>query len=306
MTSASAGAWSGSCAKLEEEQLRLTIDEAPIGMALVALDGPFVHVNRALSEIVGYPPEELVRLTSPDITHPNDVEEDVALAGQLARGEIPPMHGRETVNIPKDGSVVDIQLSVSIVRGQHGAPSYYIAQVEDVTQRKRAEAALKESEQRLTWHWKRRRWASGTRIYHQHHRALEKARRDIRIFSPGRRLEPRHSIESRRSRRPRPRQETLRSGLRLRCLRDAVPALRKDGSIHWISSQGRVYRNTQGVPIRMLGTIMDITERKGAEEALRRSEAQFRGLIRTYRTACSSTRAGGSRTQIGARGLARL
>jgi PAS domain S-box-containing protein len=69
-----------------EERFRLTIDEAPIGIALVALDGRFVRVNRALCEIVGYSSGELTELTFQAITHPDDRDTDRAAAGQLVRG----------------------------------------------------------------------------------------------------------------------------------------------------------------------------------------------------------------------------
>ena len=72
-----------------EERFRLTMDEAPIGMALVSLDGRFVRVNRAFCEVVGYEPAELTKLTFQEITHPEDIDADLALAGQLARAEIP-------------------------------------------------------------------------------------------------------------------------------------------------------------------------------------------------------------------------
>ena len=57
-----------------EERFRLTIDDAPIGMALVALDGHFVRVNRVLCEITGYAADELTKLKFQDITHPDDVD----------------------------------------------------------------------------------------------------------------------------------------------------------------------------------------------------------------------------------------
>ena len=132
-----------------EERFRLTVDEAPIGMALVALDGHFVRVNRALCEIVGYSSDELTGLMFQDITHPDDLDADLVLAGQLARGEIPRYQlGKRYIR--KDGTIVDILLSASILRSREGAPLYYIAQIEDITERKRAQAALKDSEQRLT------------------------------------------------------------------------------------------------------------------------------------------------------------
>src|SRR5580765_5971716 len=124
-----------------EERFRLAIDEAPIGMALVGLDGRFVRVNRALCEIVGYSSAELTGLTFQAITHPDDVDTDRAAAGQLARGDIPRYQlGKRYIR--KDGTIVDVQLSVSILRTRQGAPLYYIVQIEDITERKRAGAAL--------------------------------------------------------------------------------------------------------------------------------------------------------------------
>ena len=132
-----------------EERFRLTIDEAPIGMALVALDGRWVRVNRALSEITGYSPDELTKLTFQDITHPDDLETDLELTQRLFRGEIPRYH-LEKRYIRKDGSIVDIMLNASVLRGHDGAPRYGIAQIEDITERKRAETALRLSEAKFS------------------------------------------------------------------------------------------------------------------------------------------------------------
>src|SRR5262249_47403521 len=70
-----------------EERFRLTVDESPIGMALGALDGRFVRVNRVLCEITGYDADELTKLRFQDITLPEDIDADVTLARRLARGE---------------------------------------------------------------------------------------------------------------------------------------------------------------------------------------------------------------------------
>jgi PAS domain S-box-containing protein len=132
-----------------EERFRLTIDEAPIGMALVALDGRFVRVNRVLSEITGYSATELARLRFQDITHPDEIDTDVALASQLARGEIP-RYQLEKRYIRKDGSTVHVMLSRAVLRGPDGAPHYYITQMEDISERKRAEHALRLSEAKFS------------------------------------------------------------------------------------------------------------------------------------------------------------
>jgi PAS domain S-box-containing protein len=128
-----------------EERFRLAIDEAPIGMALIALDGRFIRVNRALCEIVGYSAEELTGLTFHDITHADDLHVDLALAGQLHRGEIP-RYQLEKRYFRKDGTIVQVMLSRSILRDRSGEPICYIAQVEDITARKRLEEELRVSE----------------------------------------------------------------------------------------------------------------------------------------------------------------
>ena len=127
-----------------EERFRLTMDEAPIGMALVSLDGRFVRVNRAFCEVVGYEPAELTKLTFREITHPEDIDTDVALAGQLARAEIPRCQVEKRY-VRKDGTVVDIMLSSSLLRDRGGAPLYYISQIEDITERKSVEKELRDA-----------------------------------------------------------------------------------------------------------------------------------------------------------------
>jgi PAS domain S-box-containing protein len=132
-----------------EERFRLTVDEAPIGMAMVALDGRFVRVNRVLSEITGYAPDELMQRTFADITHPDDVDIDVTVSQRLAHGEVPRYH-REKRYIRKDGATVDVLLHVSTLRGPDGVPLYFISQMEDITERKRAEVALRLSEAKFS------------------------------------------------------------------------------------------------------------------------------------------------------------
>jgi PAS domain S-box-containing protein len=132
-----------------EERFRLTIDEAPIGIALLALDGRFVRVNQALCEITGYSVDELNRLSFQDLTHPDDLDKDVALAHRLASGDVP-RYQLEKRYIRKNGSIVDVMLSVAVLRASDGAARYFIAQVEDITVRKRANDALRLSEAKFS------------------------------------------------------------------------------------------------------------------------------------------------------------
>lgn len=122
-----------------EERFRLAFEEAPIGMALVGLDGSFVRVNQALCEIVGYGADELTGRTFQEITYPADLDIDLDLANRLYRGEIP-RYQLEKRYVRKDGAIVNVMLSGSMVRDPAGEPLQYIAQIEDITERKRIEA----------------------------------------------------------------------------------------------------------------------------------------------------------------------
>src|SRR5581483_3059730 len=96
--------------------------------------------------------------------HPDDLDDDLALASQLTRGEIPRYHlGKRYIR--KDGTLVDIMLSGSILRSHDGEPLYYIAQMEDITEYKRAEEALEKSEREfreLAESMPQIVWATGT------------------------------------------------------------------------------------------------------------------------------------------------
>ena len=129
--------------RASEERFRATFEQAAVGMAHVGLSGEWLRVNRKLCEIVGYEEGELLGLSFQDITHPDDLEADVSQVEALLRGEIE-TYSMEKRYLRKDGSVVWVELTVSIGRdgGADGRP-YFISVVEDITERKRAEGALR-------------------------------------------------------------------------------------------------------------------------------------------------------------------
>jgi PAS domain S-box-containing protein len=121
-----------------EERFRLAIDNAPIGMALVGPQGRFLQVNRALCELLGYSPEELVQLDFQDVTHPEDLADDLALAEQMWAGAISHYQLAKRY-LRKDGEVIKTLLYAAVVRDAAGRAVCGVAQIEDITARERAQ-----------------------------------------------------------------------------------------------------------------------------------------------------------------------
>ena len=125
-----------------EERFRTAFDYAAIGMDLVALDGRYLQVNAALCALTGYTETELLTRTFQDITHPDDLAADLAHLDRILAGEIAAFQ-MEKRYIRKDGQVVWVRLSTTIVHDEQGAPLHFIGQVEDITARKAAEEDLR-------------------------------------------------------------------------------------------------------------------------------------------------------------------
>src|SRR5829696_1021341 len=131
-----------------EERFRTAFDHAAIGMSLVALDGRFLRVNAALCDLTGYSEPELLTKTFQEITHPDDLEADLAQVDRLLAGEMRAFH-MEKRYLRKDGEVIWIRLSCALVRDAQGAPLHLIGQLEDITERQRAEETVRASEARF-------------------------------------------------------------------------------------------------------------------------------------------------------------
>ena len=129
-----------------EERFRQTFEHAGIGMAILDLDGRWTRVNPALLAIVGYTEHELLQKTFQDITHPDDLAPDLALVADLLANR------RRSYQLVKrylhrEGRIVWIRLTGALVRDESGHPLNFVAQIEDLTESRRAEAALRESEE---------------------------------------------------------------------------------------------------------------------------------------------------------------
>lgn len=124
-----------------EEKFHSVFEQAAMGIARVSTTGKFLEVNQKLCDIMGYTKKELMRKTFQEITHPDDLEDDVRFVGQMLRNERQTF-SLEKRNINKNGKTIWIGLTVSLIRSADGEPKYFVSIVEDIGYRKQMEREL--------------------------------------------------------------------------------------------------------------------------------------------------------------------
>ena len=133
--------------KHSEERFRILFEKAAVGVALVDLDNQLVSVNKAYCDFLGYGEEELKKRTIKEITHPDDFAENLALIKRLRLGEIQSFELAKRF-VCRNGDIKYGLLTASLIRDRRDTPKYYLGQVLDITERKKAEEALQQSEER--------------------------------------------------------------------------------------------------------------------------------------------------------------
>ena len=271
-----------------EERFRSAVDYASIGMGLAGLDGRWLQVNSSLCEIVGYDKPELLALTFQEITHPDDLETDLNAVQQLLKGEIKSFE-LEKRYIHKQGHEVWILLSVSLMRDRKNQPLYFIAQVQDISDRKLAEEKLKKSEAFLT---------EAQRVAHVGSWEFDVPTGKITWSEEKRQifgLDPTQSEPTYREfiELIHPDDRVLFEQKVNRALADGTPyqidfRIRQANNeaseaIRHIDSRGEAVFNAQGQVIQLYGAVLDITERKQTEATLREAERRWRSLLENVR-----------------------
>ncbi len=128
--------------KISETRFKGAFEFSAIGMALVSTEGHWLKVNRSLCDLVGYSEEQLLTTTFQDITHPDDLDLDLKYLTAVLAGELE-TYQMEKRYFHKDGQIIWVLLSVSLVKKPDGSPVHFVSQIEDITQRKKAEAEQK-------------------------------------------------------------------------------------------------------------------------------------------------------------------
>jgi PAS domain S-box-containing protein len=259
-----------------EERFRRTFEMAGAGLAQVSLDGRFMRVNPRVCEILGYGEKELVGRTVKDLSHPEDRDAADGPRARVLAGEMDSAR-LEKRYLRKDGSVVWVSLVIARERDAAGRPLHAISVLDDITGRKRTEAALRESEAlfRSTFELA----ASGIahvsldgrflRVNRQlcgilRYREDELMGRSVKEISHP---EDRDVTDAQRAR--------VHAGER-QSVRFEKRYLRKDGSIVWVSLGVALVRSEDGAPLYEIAMFDDITERKQAEAALREAHEELK------------------------------
>lgn len=131
-----------------EEQLRCLFDAGLIGMVISNADGRLDRFNDKFCEIVGYPRQELKTIAWDQLTHPDDLDEDSSNLRQITSSEADGF-ARDKRLVRKDGRVAYVTISSKCVRKDDGQPDYVISFIQDITARIQAEEALRASEEKL-------------------------------------------------------------------------------------------------------------------------------------------------------------
>ena len=266
-----------------ERRFRRTFELAGSGVAHIGMDRRFLRVNRRLCEILGYPQDELLRLTGRQISHPDDLDVINAQRPRLYAGEIDSVRVEKRY-LRKDGSIVWVSFTMVVERDAAGKPQYEIAFFDDITARKQAEAALRESEERFRSVVDSAN--DGILVYDKQlnvvagnlaaERILGLPLADIIGAAGFTSLLPCvHADGSPVLPDERPTRLTVKSGKPL--TGQIVGIYRADGSMNWVSvNTGFLRRPGDTDWYGVVSTIGDITKQRHAELALSASEALYR------------------------------
>lgn len=263
--------------RASEERFRSAFDYATIGMVVVGHDGKPLEVNPAFSEMLGYTPTELFSRTMDSLAHPDDAARATVETMRLVMGEIR-AYQMEKRYYHRDGHVVWGLLSCSLTRDAQGQPLHLLAQIQDISERKAAETALRESEARYrSLVESQREWIvrmdlegrvtfvndTYAEVFEEPAEAIL-GRTVFHLVHPDDRamvaegfaalLEPPHRVL-------------------VEC-RNVTPA-----GLRWVSWEGGAILDAQGRPVELQSVGRDVTERHMTEDALRESEARYRGLV---------------------------
>jgi PAS domain S-box-containing protein len=252
-----------------EERFRAIFEQAAAGVALIdAATARFLRVNDQFCKLIGYTRSEIRRVSCMDISHPDDLSLDLACRERIRRGELQQFTMEKRL-FRKDGSTIWVNQAVSPLRLNGANAAQYIIVLQDITEQKRAEVALRESEARLgeaqriahigSWEWDIQ---SDSLIWSDE---------VYRIFGyPAQSFTPRYDVEFMHAVHPDDRDMVSKAVAD--CLQTGRPygithrIIRADGTQRTVRETGEVVFDQDARPVRMIGNAQDVTELTEVEE----------------------------------------
>lgn len=268
-----------------EQRFRAIFDNAGVGITLRdARDRykPWLAVNDKFCEMTGYAREELLRMSTAQVTLPDENVTVDLNNSALYRGEIP-SYGREKLIMRKDGSPLWVALAVVALPGPEGRPERVIATYQDITARKLAETRLSESEGMFRAMFNQAGIGMSTRSAKDRHQPwlsvndkfcemMGYTREEmLRLCTAD--LTPPEGVDDSVSYNRRLLAGEFNSYARTKQM------VRKDGSLLWIDMSVALLRDAEGRPHRIISTYQDSSARQIAEARLRESEELFRAMF---------------------------
>jgi PAS domain S-box-containing protein len=242
-----------------------------------SLDGTITSWNVGATRLFGFSAEEMIGQSSARMIPPGRIDEEAVIIARIASGER--IDHYETTRVAKDGREIDVSLTISPVKDANGNIAGISTILRDIGDRKRAEQALRDSEERLrfalsgaraaAWQWNmltnEQIWSSDSYLLHG---------RDPGLGPPSYQdwLACLHPDDRA------PIERALRDALERRAVehRTEYRVLFPNGEERWLASFAKIDYAPDGSPVRMSGINLDITEQKRAEQELQRLNQNLR------------------------------
>jgi PAS domain S-box-containing protein len=259
-----------------ERKFRDVFEQSALGMGRVRFDDArWVDVNDAFCRMLGYSREEMLSTSWPDITHPDDVDLDLVPFRKMGEGMLD-RYSVEKRFIHKQGYYVWTRLTLSLVRDSEGRADYEIAVIEDITNRRRAEEALRQSEERFRKAFEIE--TVGILFFDMQASFLNANDAFLRMIGYDRQALERGELNSELVTLPEHMPRTWQAFEELQKTGRLSPyekeLIRPDGSHWWGFFAGTRLSENEAMEF-----VIDVTDRKRVEEALRQSEEQFHSMF---------------------------
>ena len=255
-------------ARENERRFKEFFEQAGVGMTCVSLEGVLVDVNQRFCDMLGYRQDEVIGRPIKDITHPDDYGVGAQFRAKVSQGEMKAASSEKRF-IRKDGAVMWARRSLAVARDDAGNPQYVISVVEDISERKQAEDALRASEETLRATFSQ----AGVGIFitapdqrylqvnDKYCDMLGYTREELLQMSITDVLHP-EAIENAHANR----NKLIRG--ELQTVNHERQLLRKDRSLIWVNYATSLARGQNGEPRHFITVAEDISVRKRAEEQL--------------------------------------